>query len=132
MERKNIAVVKFDVEGIKTDNYYFNGKTYNFNSYEDLQENDIVLVDTANGAKLATVVYIVDKDSIEATKATKDVICKIDVKPFIERKQNEQKKKELKKKIDKRVKELELENFYKKLANDFPEIKDLVDEYQSL
>lgn len=132
MKKKGIAIVEFEVEGIKVDSFSSIGKTYNFNSYEDLKEGDVVLVDTANGARLATVVCITNTSSNEAEKATKDVICKVDVNPFIEREKAKQKKKELKKELDKKIKELEIEQFYRKMAESYPELKEMVEDYKRL
>lgn len=108
-------------------------KKYVFVAYEDMTEGDVVVVDTANGFQLATVVGLAETlpDSIPVGRL-KDVVCKVDMSAYLERIENQKKAAELKTKMDEKVKVLQIQAIYEMLAEKDPALKAMLDEYRKL
>jgi hypothetical protein len=119
MGQKQVALVQFD-NGYK--NYSFR------NDIQDLEVNDTVVVDTAQGYQLATVVGFQELTKV----ATKWVVQKVDLTAHVERLDKEKKKKLLKDKMEQRRKKLEEIEIYKALAKEDPEMAQLVEEFQGI
>jgi len=116
---KQIVIVQFD-SGYKQ---------YDFKSdIEGLQVNDKVVVDTAMGYSVGTVVGF--KDVSKA--ATKWVIQKVDLDGHTTRLEKEKKMAELKLKMEKRRKELQEIEIYQILAKEDEGMAELLKEYQGL
>jgi hypothetical protein len=109
----NVAVVQFP-SGYK--NYHFK------NDIEDLKKGDTVVVDTINGMAVGLVVGFEDA----SVKAEKWVVQKVDLEKHLERIERENKIKELKRKMEKRRKELEDIQLYVMLAKEDQEMAEMV------
>lgn len=109
-------------------------REYFFAAYEeDLQEGDVVVVDTRNGFQLVTVTGTVDKfPDFIPNNEIKEVVCKVDFRKFNERAEKRQKAKELKKRMDERIKQLQAGAVYEMFAEKDPELKNMLEEFRSI
>lgn len=94
---------------------------------------DYVLCDTSYGYKVAHVIDIVDKEDYDGCIVTREIICKVNLNPYLERKAERARKKELEKLLDDAIK---IKNqsklyLYEIVAANNPEIKVLLDEYKA-
>lgn len=103
-------------------------KTYAFNCYDDVNEGDYVVVDTANGFLLGLVVKI----DMTSDKASKDVVSVVDMSAFNERKAKRERLLALKKEMDRKVKELQDLAIYEVLAEKDPELGKMLSELKEL
>lgn len=121
-----IALVKF-VQGINTTQKYAFAL---FN--EDVSVGDYVLCDTSQGYNVAKVEEIQSQIDYSGVIVTKEIICKVDMKQYEQRKFNRQRKANLKKKMDKIVAANQNLVLYKAIAESNPEMKALLEELESL
>lgn len=105
--------------------YYF--KT----DIEDLNEGDIVVIDSNNKLKLAEVVEA-DSKLNKNLVVKKWVVDKVDTAKYNERIQKVKRLKELKNKIDKRRKELEEIQILEILAEKDDEMRQMLNEFKEL
>ena len=106
-------------------------KEYAFACYiDDIRVGDTVVVETVNGLMIATVVNL--DATLPGKKTLKQVVDKVDMAAFEERKQKAEKVKKLKTKIEKKVKELQDIALYEMLAEKDPELKNMVSELKGL
>ena len=116
--------------GVKFDN---NDKEYSFLCYDEVGVGDLVVVDTQYGFKVVTVTSINPDIKIKAPMGDiKDVVCKVDTKAFYERKEKAERAKNLKKEMDKKVKELQTIAIYEMLAEKDPALSDMLREYKNI
>lgn len=99
---------------------------------EDIAEGDYVLCDTQYGYMAAVVKEILFQDEYSGSSVTREIICRLDFKAYETRKEARKKKSELKKKMDKLVKENQEAVLYQALADQNPEMAEMLKEYQSL
>ena len=122
----NVAMVKF-IQGTNT------VKGYAFALFDkNIEVDDLVLCDTANGYGVAKVIEIVPQDEYEGTTVTKEIICKVDFTDFEQRKANREKAKKLKSEMDKKLKDLQEIALYELMAEKSPELKEMLEAYKSL
>lgn len=116
--------------GVKFKN---NPKQYAFNCYEELQVGDLVVVDTQYGFSIGEVseLNITISNNLPLGEL-REVVNKVDTTAFFERKARAERMKELKKKMDKRVKELQNIAVYEVLAKEDPDLADMLAEFKSL
>lgn len=108
----------------------YSGKDYGFKAVDDKYEaGDFVVVDAANLLQVAKVTKV--DDWTPESKATKYVVGKVEVAEHMERVKNDKKVAELKKKIEKRAKELQTIQMYELLAASDSEMRALLDEYKA-
>lgn len=93
---------------------------------------DCVLCDTANGYNVAKVVNIISKEEYVGEKVTKEIICKVDFSEFEKRKELRKKKENIKKQMDKMVKDNQELVLYQMLAEKNPEMAKMLEEYKQL
>jgi hypothetical protein len=116
---------------VKFDSNEF-GKEYVFkNDIDGLAVGNKVVVDTQYGLSVATVRDLMDV-APDGIKATKFVVQVIDMKAHEERLHRERNLNEVKKKMEKRRKELEEINLYAILAKEDTEMARLLTDYQTL
>lgn len=121
-----VAKVKM-LQGVNTD------KMYSFALFDnDVQEGDDVLVDTQYGFQAAKVIEIQSQDEYTGCAITREVICKLNFKDFENRKIMRKKREDLKKKMDKMVRENQEAILYQAVAEKNPEMARLFAEFQSL
>lgn len=126
-----VAKVRF-LEGSNT--YH----TYNYALFDDeIQLYDNCVVKSANhGFGIASIEEIIDNiDDISVTDSNgniREIVCKIDMSAFHKRIKDRQRVSQLKKEMDKKVKELQGLALYKMMAETSPELKTMLSEYEEL
>lgn len=126
-----VAKVRF-LEGSNT--YH----TYNYALFDDeIQLYDNCVVKSANhGFGIASIEEIIDNiDNISVTDSNgniREIVCKIDMSAFHKRIKDRQRASQLKKEMDKKVKELQGLALYKMMAEISPELKTMLSEYEEL
>lgn len=121
-----VALVNF-ISGTNTT------KDYAFALYDDnVQVNDLVLVDASSTFSVAKVKAILEKDEYSGVAITKEIVCKIDIADYENRKKLRQEKKALQSKMDKLVKENQVLIVYQAIADKNPEMAELLKQYQAL
>lgn len=113
------AVIKF--EG--------NYKQYEFKTDLDLKKGDLVVCDTSIGYSVGEVINLLEEIT---NKATKWLVCKVDLENHKARLVKEAKLKDLKAKMEKRRKQLQDIQVYELLAKDDPEMASLLVEFQQI
>lgn len=122
----NIAWVKF-VQGTNTT------KEYAFALFDtDVQVDDLVLCDTANGYSVAKVIRIDSKDDYTTPTVTKEIVCKVDFTAFERRKELRKQKEILKKQMDKMVHDNQELILYQAIADKNPEMAEMLAAYKAL
>lgn len=122
----DVAIVKF-IQGMNTT------KEYAFALFDkDVQKDDFVLCDTANGYGVAKVVDIKSQVDYNGVLITKEIICKVDFTAYNQRVENRKRKESLKKRMDNMLAANQELVLYKALAEVNPEMKALLEEYQGL
>lgn len=120
-----VAMVKF-ISGNNT------SKEYAFALFdENVKPNDFVLCDTSYGYNVAKVSSIIH-DHYDGLPVTKEIVCKVDFTDFNNRKEVRKQKEELKKKMDKMVKDNQELILYQAIADKNPEMASLLEMYKSL
>lgn len=105
------------------------GKTYDFyNSFEEVQAGDLVVVDTVRGVNVAEVVDVKSYSS----KATKHVIQRVDLEAHNKRIQEEKRRTQLEEELAERKRELEKLEQYRTLAQKDEKMAALLAEYEQL
>lgn len=126
-----VAKVRF-LEGSNTHN------TYNYALFDDeIQLYDNCVVKSANhGFGIASIEEIIDNiDNISVTDNNgniREIVCKIDMSAFHKRIDDRRRVSQLKKEMDKKVKELQGLALYKMMAENSPELKAMLSEYEEL
>lgn len=126
-----VAKVRF-LEGCNTHN------TYNYALFDDeIQLYDNCVVKSANhGFGIASIEEIIDNiNDISVTDSNgniREIVCKIDMSAFHKRIKDRQRVSQLKKEMDKKVKELQGLALYKMMAETSPELKTMLSEYEEL
>ncbi|PHE70544.1 hypothetical protein [Bacillus wiedmannii] len=107
-------------------------KSYNFlTDMEDLKKGEKVVVDTVNGLAIAEVEKYVEYPTGKVP-ASKWIVQKIDTTSHEKRLENERLMNGLKLKMESRRKQLEEIQIYQLLAKEDPEMKAILEEYNSL
>jgi hypothetical protein len=109
-----------------------NPKQYVFKCYDAVQLGDLVVVDTALGFNVVTVTEIEPKDIVLPTGQLREVVQVVDMTPYNIRKAKAEELKELKKKMDKKVKELQDLAIYEMLAEKDPELREMLNKLKDL
>lgn len=122
----------FRVANVKFLDGYNGDKLYRFALFDDdVTEGDCVVCDTQNGYCVAEVVSIISADSY-GKNVTKEIVSKIDFSEFKRRKEIRAKKAELKKKLDKAVKENQDIFLYETVAKSNSVVAELLEQYKAL
>lgn len=120
-----IAKIKF-IEG------YNYEREYGFALFDNgVQIGDYVLCDTSNGYNVGQVQDIVTQTEY-GKNVTKEIICKVDFSAFERRKEIRKQKDELKKQLDKAVRENQDLILYQTIAQTNPEVAKLLADYEAL
>lgn len=126
-----VAKVRF-LQGSNTHN------TYNYALFDnEIQQYDNCVVKSANhGLGIAVIEEIIDDvDNISVTDNygnIREIVCKIDMSAFNKRIDDRLRASQLKKEMDKKVKELQGLALYKMMAESSPELKAMLSEYEKL
>lgn len=119
---KNIIGVKFEDDGLE----------YAFGCFDEVGVGDLVIVDTRYGFKLAKVTSADYSGNYDISHDLKEVVCKVDVTKFNERKERAKRLKILKRKMDAQLENIQTIALYEMLAEKNPEIKSLFTEFKEL
>lgn len=103
----------------------------NKDGYYDCVIGDYVLTDTSQGFSVAIIDEITSQE-MSGTLPTREIICKLNMKDFEQRRENKKLKESLKKKMDKIVKSEQELMVYQMIAEKNPEMKELFEKYSSL
>lgn len=123
----------FKVAGVKFLSGYNTSKEYDFALYdENIFIGDIVVCDTINGLTLGKITSISNKDDKPNNKVSKEIVCKVDMTDFNNRKEKKIRMKELKNKMDAQVKKLQESAVYEMLADKDDKLKSMLQEYKLL
>ncbi len=130
---ENLMLGNFKVAGVKFLSGYNTDKVYNFALFDkNVMVGDTVVCDTVNGFTMGDVVKIFDKDELDTSKVSKEIVCKVDMTAFQARKENRDKAAKLKNLMKKRVKELQDTTLFEMMAEKDDSLKTMLDEYKSL
>lgn len=132
-EAKNMALTEdFRIANVRFVDGYNINKIFSFALFDDeVTEGDYVVCDTQNGYCVAEVVSIISADSY-GKNVTKEIVSKIDFSEFKRRKEIRAKKAELKKKLDKAVKENQDIFLYETVAKSNSVVAELLEQYKAL
>ena len=106
------------------------GGCYSFRCFDEAEIGDIVVCDTVNGFVVGEVISL--ESSIPEAKVLKEVVAIVDTRDFEDRKRNAERKSELKKKMDKKIKQLQDVTLYERFAEHDSELADMLAEYKTL
>lgn len=119
--------------GIRFVTGHDNKKVYAFKSDIVVKEDDYVVVDTVNGFGVGRVMYIEEaKCSNKQSIATRWVICKVDIEAHNERIKKHREKKQIKEKLNCKLKKFREENELRLLLEHDEEARQLYEELESL
>lgn len=123
----DVAIVKF-VNG-------YNNKLYSFALYKediDILIGDKVLCDTSCGMNIGVITDIIPFNEYDGADVQKEIICKVDFTNFEKRREERKRKKYLKSRLDKMVKNQEVMNLYEYFAASNEEMQSILNEYKEL
>lgn len=107
-------------------------KLYAFALFDDdVDCGDNVLCDTSRGYKIAEVQGVVDRENYDGCVVTKEIICKLNLRPYTERQTARASKARLEKLLDEAIKNQQKLDLYEIAASRNPEIKAMLDEYKA-
>ena len=109
-----------------------NTRSYWFVAYEPLVPGDRVVVEAQDTFTLATVLEIAPMPVGFTGQVTKAVLSKININAYTHGKQMDEQRKELKKRMDERVKALQEDALYVMLAEKDPELKSMLEAYREV
>lgn len=121
--------------GIALDSYKLptgNAEGYWFKAYEPLVPGDMVVVEVRDTFTLATVLDVAPMPVGFTGQVTKAVLSKINTNAYTHGKQMDEQRKELKKRMDERVKALQEDALYEMLAEKDPELKSMLEAYREV
>lgn len=133
-EKEEIPMLKnYRVAGIKFQDGYNTDKTYPYALYdENIAIGDLVVVMTGHhGMSIAEVCSIGDFDK-DAVSCGREIICKVDLTAYQERKARAKKLADLKKEMDAKVKALQEVALYELMAEKDPELKGMLEAFKAL
>ena len=107
-------------------------RKYSYKTSLDLEVGDIVLVDSPSNGIVAVTVRSVNDTLSPNKEATKWIIQKVDFSEWEENVKREERKQEIKAKIEAKKEELEELAIYEMLAKSSPEIAGLLEELKGL
>lgn len=108
-------------------------KEYCFIAWENLAAGDLVVVETRFGLSLAVVSgNLPIKPNQLSDRDMREVVTKVDTTAFAMRKERAERKAELKRKMDQRIKGLEEIDRYEAFAKEDEALKTMLDAYKEL
>lgn len=111
-----------------------NPTTYSHACYDpEIKEGDLVVVNTGHhGFALANVVSIPDEEQKREVQFGREVICRVDTSKFNARVEARKRASELKREMEKRMREAQEIALYEMLAEKDPTLKGMLDEYKAI
>lgn len=133
---ENKLLSGYKVVGIKFLEGTNTAKEYIYACYDDVQEGDYVVVKSGHhgwGIARINQIYGTTPDNTDIpVEYNREVIAKFDPSPYFKRVEKIKRLGEIKRDMDKKVKELQNLAVYEALAKDNPELKELLEEFKSL
>ena len=133
-EKEEIPMLKnYRVAGIRFQDGYNTDKTYPYALYdENIAIGDLVVVMTGHhGMSIAEVCSIGDFDK-DAVSCDREIVCKVDMTAYQDRKARAKKLADLKKEMDAKVKALQEVALYELMAEKDPELKGMLEAFKAL
>jgi len=122
-----IALIQF-LDGTKYEVHY---RVYD-DGFE-YKEGDLVVVKPAHhDMTIAKIKKIYDRDSCFSADANREIVCPIDISKYQERNNKAKEIVELKREMDKKVKELQGVALYEMMAQHSPELRDMLTQFKEL
>ena len=123
----------YRVAGIRFQDGYNTDKTYPYALYdENIAIGDLVVVMTGHhGMSIAEVCSIGDFDK-DAVSCDREIVCKVDMTAYQDRKARAKKLADLKKEMDAKVKALQEVALYELMAEKDPELKGMLEAFKAL
>lgn len=122
----------FMVAGVRFLDGSNNAKVYDYALFDEYRIGDIVVVQTGHhGLALAEIVDIGDRGK-ERVKCSREIVTRVDMDAFYSRQERRKALAELKKTMDKKVKELQETALYEMLAEKDPALASMLAEYKQL
>lgn len=118
------------MENLVTCKFKGNEIGYVFKTYIAVKLDDLVVVDTINGFKLATVVAF--GGELPIGKRLMEIVDVVDVQAYNERKEREEKVNRVKRELAKRAKEINKMSLYQALAKDDSIMRELLNQLDEL
>ncbi len=117
------------VQGCYEKKYYY----AIYNDGETYKTGDSVLVSGAAKSEVQIINDIISPDDKKITKnITAEVICKVNTEEYNKRIENRKKAAEIRKQMDKKIRELDESKKYEKYAEDDDELRELLNKYKDL
>lgn len=108
----------------------YGGKHYDyFTNIKDLEEGDLVVVETQYGFSVAKFIRYTDKFKV---KATKHIVQKVNLEEFLAEKERLKKIRDLEEQISHKAEQANKREIYNQLAENDDELKTLLDTLDSL
>ena len=122
----NVAKVKF-LSGTNTNT------EYEYAMFEPFEVGDIVVVASANhGMGIAQICGIIPRDMAVTKKFEREIVAKVDMTAYEQRKANRERLQDLSKKMDQRVQELNKLAIFEMMAEKDESLKSMLEEYKEL
>ena len=106
---------------------------YEYAMFDDYEVGTTVVVASANhGLGVAKITAIIDKDNAITKKFEREVVCKVDVEPWVNRKKNRARLQELNSRMEKRAQEINKLAIFEMMAEKDESLKEMLAEYKEL
>lgn len=123
----------YKVATVKFQDGYNKNSTYYYALYDnDVEINDMVAVMTGHHGLAVAKVVAIEDNNLNRIQYNREVVCKIDLDKYNERKNKIAKIKELKNKMNAQVKKLQESAIYEMLAEKDESLKNMLTEYKEL
>lgn len=123
----------YRVAGIKFQDDWKTDKTYPYALYdEDIAIGDTVVVMTGHHGMAIAEVCSIGEMPKDAVTCGREIICKVDMTAYIDRKARAKQMAELKKEMDEKVKALQETALYELMAEKDPSLKAMLEQFKAL
>ena len=119
------------MENLVTCKFKGNETDYVFKTFIEVQVGDVVVVDTINGLKVATVTSLTGKP-LPVGKRLMEIVDIVDIRAYKERKEKEEKLAKVKSELGKRAREINRMALYEALAEKDPVMCELLAQLKEL
>ena len=99
---------------------------------DDVEVDDTVVVNTGHHGLAVAKIVTLDDSKLGKVRYNREVVCKVDLTAYEERKQRMARAAELKQAMDAKVKEMQNQAIYEMLSEKDPALKAMFDEYKTL
>lgn len=134
LEDKKMSIVgDFKVAKVKFLSGANTNTTYEYAMFDDYKVGDTVVVASAHhGLGVAKIDEVITKEEAVTKNFEREIVDRVDMSTYEDRKKNRARVQELKNKMTNRVKELNNLAIFEMMAEKDPELKDMLEEYKVL